>query len=394
MRTIRYCWTSAFFCGVFFALAPASALEHPDLVYAFRSYTRPDPTRMILVGEIRSKTKAPELHDKESPFKGYDTRKDVVTVKVVNQEGLKPGMKLYVIDKNPFHRQYRNGLIVGEITVSSIFHSPFYGWALTGTGTLLRVREGHFVARTLESENLERAFVLKRRGDHFRAQGDEEKAIAAYQEAIAADPLLPEAHAALGSVFFSTASREFPVRSLAEFEQAWRTRANFRYREDERDYYLDFIRALGRAYDVRRLEGAREDKLVRFLDRSVEVAKAANERGGDDEIWIALAFAQLRRMQYYKPQSSPAERAMYDAATKEAGEILKKLFENPVSDPLAHRTAALYYSMRVRDLPAPAEEEKREKARKLVLYHADKYYQLGGRDPEVDALRRQLLQVK
>ncbi|MBI3396476.1 MAG: tetratricopeptide repeat protein, partial [Spirochaetia bacterium] len=273
--------------AVFAVAAPAqlSALEHPDLIYAFTNYKRPEPMKMILVGEIRSKTKAPEVHEKESPVKGYDTRSDIVTIKVANREGLKPGQKLYVIEKNPFHRQHRDGLIVGEITVSSIFFSPFYGWALTGKGILLRVREGHFVARTLESENLERAFVLKRKGDHYHGTGDTEKAIQAYSDAIAADPMLPDAHAALGSLYFDQGRErgEYPVRALAEYEQAWKSRANFRYRLEEHRYYLDFMTALYGAYSVRRFEKGREANLVQLIDRIIEVGKAARDLSADSD---------------------------------------------------------------------------------------------------------------
>ena len=199
-------------------MLPLAGRDRKELVFAFRNYKGSRPIRMMLVGEIRSKIKVAEVFDTNSPFLGVDMRLDQVTVKVLNRQGLKIGQKLYIIDKDPYHKQYRNGLIVGEITVSSIFNNPVYGWSLTGTGILLRVREGQFVARTLETENLDRAYVLKRQGDHHRNRGDIRSAIASYQSALDADQGLPEAHASLGRVYYELAlenGRELPIRALA-----------------------------------------------------------------------------------------------------------------------------------------------------------------------------------
>ncbi|MDH5656523.1 MAG: hypothetical protein OEZ34_11475, partial [Spirochaetia bacterium] len=157
--------------------------ESSEIVYAFRNYKSSRSEKTILVGEITSKTKLP-VSPGSSPYKGYDARIDQVTVKVKDRKGIKIGQKLYVVDKNPHHSQYRNALITGEIEVKSLFHSPFYGWVLTGTGILLRIRKGNFVVRTLESENLEYAYTLKKKGDHYVARGDTDRAIASYLQAV------------------------------------------------------------------------------------------------------------------------------------------------------------------------------------------------------------------
>ena len=261
-------------------LTNALHAERNEIIYAFRNFKTEPPTRMILVGEIQSKTKVATVETIESPFPGYDIREDQVTVKVQNRRGLKVGQKLYVIDKDPFHSQYRNGLVVGEIHVASILYNPFYGWVVTGTGILLRVREGQFVARTLDTENLERAYSLKKRGDHYANRGNFEKAISSYNEALVADSTLPEANAAMGDMFFGMAldsGRELPVRALSEYDRAWQNRVNFRYDYEKFHSYKKFMDALYYTYRLRRLEATRAPAAIH--EESVD-RRFGNDRAG------------------------------------------------------------------------------------------------------------------
>ncbi len=362
-------------------LIPLQAQERTQIIYAFRSYTRPEPIRMILVGEIQSKTKAAEVHDTESPFRGYDTRQDQVMVKVTNRTGLKVGQKLYVIEKNPFHQENRNGLIVGEITVSAILYNPFYGWVVTGTGILLRVRIGQFIARTLASENLERARVLKRNGDHHFNRGDIERAMTSYNSAVEADNTLPEAHAALGRVYLNLARRhgeQTPIRALAEFELAWKNKENFQYTYDELEFYKDFMDALHYTYALRRLESSRQNNLVRHLDRLLEVGQSALSLKSDLSAAILhMARAQYHRMNYYKNQSSPEERRKFDEARMKAGEYMQQLMHSPPPDSEAYRIGALYYSELYTELSGTitaAQQVRKNRLRELVGYCVKQYH--------------------
>ena len=101
--------------------------EPTQIIYAFRNFENSPPTRMILVGDIQSKTKEAAVEREACPFPGYDTREDQITVKVRNRSGLKVGQRLYVIDKDPFHAQYRNGLRVGENEVVTRYNNPNFG---------------------------------------------------------------------------------------------------------------------------------------------------------------------------------------------------------------------------------------------------------------------------
>lgn len=330
-------------------LTNALHAERNEIIYAFRNFKTEPPTRMILVGEIQSKTKVATVETIESPFPGYDIREDQVTVKVQNRRGLKVGQKLYVIDKDPFHSQYRNGLVVGEIHVASILYNPFYGWVVTGTGILLRVREGQFVARTLDTENLERAYSLKKRGDHYANRGNFEKAISSYNEALVADSTLPEANAAMGDMFFGMAldsGRELPVRALSEYDRAWQNRVNFRYDYEKFHYYKKFMDALYYTYRLRRLEATRSDGLVKLLERILTIGAEARKIQDHPDVRMQLARAHYYRMVYYETERDAEERKLHDASDEAAGELLKDLVEARPPDAEVYRLALLYYGRR------------------------------------------------
>ncbi len=429
------------------ALSSAAAREQPELIYAFRNYTRPEPIRMLLVGEIRSKVKVARAQDVKSPYLGYDTRHDQVTVKVVNRTGLKVGQKLYVIDKNPYHQRYRNGLISGEIEVQSIFYHPFFGWVLTGTGILLRVREGMFVARTLDTEKLERAFERKKRGDFHLSRGEREQAVASYHAALEADRSLPEAHAALGSIYLSDARRrrrETPVRALAEFDQAWKSRTNFRYDSDRLRFLLAYLEALRYARETTPAQG-RLARLDAHLGRSREAAREALALKMDSStarFELAQAEYELSGLRVEQARStarsadrlaagSPRRREAtekharllkesreaQDSTRKLLGELLKQ----PVSDGRIHALAfrayfdllrevestgsedavrallaQAFYSNdfhRWEDVTFPARSTGALRLRRLLRYHGELYLRFrGGRagDPGIESRLRAL----
>ena len=401
-------------CVYLLVFSGALHAEGGELIYAFRNYTRPDPIKMLLVGEIQSKIKAPRITEQQSPFSGYDTRLDQVTIKVRNPTGLKVGQKLYIIDKNPHHEKFRNGLIVGEITVQSVLKTSFYGWVVTGTGILLRVREGLFVARTQESENLVHAFDLKKKGDFYADSGAFDKAVATYQASLVADPGLPEAHAALGTLFYHESkkgSHEFPSRSLSEFEQAWKVRENFRYRYDEMAFYRNYMEALHSAYNVRRLEAARGDRAIQYLERMREASESARRILPEDpDVLLNQIRYHLARLELSRG-GGKEDRKKYDESLKTAGTLLEKL-DPMMRDPKTylkklekyrvgertvalltagegeyHRVAVLYYGALLRDIrnsPVIEDADRREKCKQRIEYHATKFLLHNTQsDPEV-----------
>ncbi len=392
----------------------AVARERREIVYAFRNYERARPLKMILVGEIKSKIKAAQSFDRESPYQNYDVRKDQITVRVMNREGLRVGQKLYVIEKNPHHKQYRNGMIVAEITVESILNNPFYGWILTGQGNLLRVREGQFVARTLESENLDKARVIKKRGDMFMDRGESEKAIAAYQDALKADRKLPEAHAALGRLYLEEARRsgEYPVRALSSLEKAWENREHFYYASETFAFTIDYMEALYLAYNQDRYTGTSGNQ-NRHLTKIDEAAQACMSVTDHPDCQLHRARAGYYLMEFYSSQSSADERAMYDRYRSMTGDLLKKLEEtlygyseygarfqeyqagktpHPESsfEPAEYHTvAALYYARVLSDLPSADAVKQKEKQAlmQVIQHHYQKALQEGSTNHDLRGLK-------
>lgn len=376
--------------------SPLFARDEGQTVYAFRNYSsNAAAARMILVGEIQSKSKVAVMEKSQSPTAGYDMRADQVTVRVRDRRGLKIGQKLYVIDKDPYHEQYRDGLIVGEITVTAIFHTPFYGWVLTGEGILLRVREGQYVARTLDTENLERAYALKKRGDHFANRGSVERAIASYNSALEADPALPEAAAGLGDLFLAMAQegpgREAPVRALSEYARAWNNRINFRYSYEEYAFYRQYMQALLFTYQLRKTEASRGENIVAFLDRLLEVAEAAEEVRDLPWLRILSARAHYERMLYYSGQSSATERSRYDAANAAVATHLRELIDAGVRDKELYGLAILYYGRRYFDLRdraalTQADRDFLQRLDDLIRKLEPLYRQYAGDSPAQDVL--------
>jgi len=350
----------ALILGLLAAYSVARAEVQSQLIYAFRNYTRPEPQKMILVGEITSKTKAAVIQ-KVDATPGYDVRPDQVTVKVLNPAGLKVGQKLYIIDKDPFHTRYRNGLIVGEVRVDAILQSKFYGDVLTASGILLRVREGHFVARTLGSENLEEAMLLKREGDHYLARQDRARAAQAYKKALLKDGDLPEAHAALGSLYLeeSRKHRAPPIQALGEFALAWKNRDNFNYKNDKYRFLLDYMEALHLQAEIRLLEGGARStaRIDEYLGLMFAAGKAVEELTGqrDREALIQLLRGHYLRTRLYAANGSPIERARYDESKTAVEALMKELSNGPGHVEL-YRIAALSALQRAEETPCAAGE--------------------------------------
>lgn len=107
------------------------------LAFAFRSQTSLDPLRMIVVGEVVGIEKASFYEvDKLSQELEVDTRPDTVTIKVADPKGIRVGQTLYLLEKNQDHKTFRDGNIVGMITVKSVYLTTFFGWQVRGEGVL------------------------------------------------------------------------------------------------------------------------------------------------------------------------------------------------------------------------------------------------------------------
>jgi hypothetical protein len=407
----------------FVLLSSLYSLEQIIYVYAFNSYKSINPQKMILVGEIKSKVKAAEIKSLESPIKEYDTRKDIVTVKVINRKGLKVGQILYVVYKNPHHEKFKNALIVGEIQVTSILKHPFYGLVLTGTGNLLRVREGFYVVRSLESENIEKAYFLKRKGDSFFLDENYDLAIQEYLNAIRQDSALAEAHYSLGKTYYvlykknrSDISLE---NALKEFAIAWNLKDRFRYNQELYDFIfvyfsslLDYFVAFKKnSFDHGQIQESKEilNNLIAISDECIKISD-------DIECKMARSIALYYLMNIYSDESTIENRKFYDQYKIELGMLLKQIEEfqkeenyqkysdysegnikyiNQKIDIVQFEYVFIqYYYLLYRELQQFEKSKERQKLKNLLKKHLQRYFYYSNDNPEYKDQNLKILQIK
>lgn len=410
----------AFFCFIL----PATLLSrgNSEVIYAYRNFQGISPIKMILVGEIKSKIKSAEIFDKDSPFQDYDTRLDQVMVRVVNREGIKPGQKLYVIDKNAHHEKYRNGLIIGEIIVDSILTNPFYGLALTGKGILLRVREGQFVARTLETENLEKALQIKRGGDALKSRGQTAQAISEYLKAISADVDLADAHSALADLYAKEAAEtgEYPIRSISHYRKAFKHRQNFDTNLDRYRFYVNYLATLRQAREITENRYRNNENVPTEITDAIIVAEECMKISKHPDCQVEAALVYFDLMQFHSGRQSANDRTNYDKFRDKTGLLLKELNDtafrsytdtkdrvgyetglptfgdSKVPRYLYHRLAVLYYDALLHDSADLFKEvDSRSRLQNLIKRHLFDFDRSRGAhskpDTEIEEVRRRIL---
>ncbi|MBE7413221.1 MAG: tetratricopeptide repeat protein [Leptospiraceae bacterium] len=213
-----------FLCTIF----PIFSISKKDYtIYAFWDKATQVSTKMKVIGETVSIEKAAVFETKADSSLNVDTRPDVVTVNVHSNPGIRIGQTLYLIEKDSDHNAIKDGNIVGQIEVKSIFKTTFFGLQLRGEG-YLRLIEGRlvFVAMPVESGNQELAILKKKEGDYFVAIGDKANAIKTYKKAISIDPIYPEAHFALGKLHLQ--GGEGYISAGFEFSLAYKNIDKFR----------------------------------------------------------------------------------------------------------------------------------------------------------------------
>ena len=111
---------------LFVSYSVFSVSREDKIVYAFRDTGTGNYSKMIVIGETVSIDKASMIDDNTKIDKdlmqiGVDLRPDMLTVKVLHNPGIRVGQTLYLIEKNPDHISYKDGNVVGQIKVVSIF---------------------------------------------------------------------------------------------------------------------------------------------------------------------------------------------------------------------------------------------------------------------------------
>lgn len=172
------------FFSFFFLLSENSyGISYP--IHAFKSHNDSQVQDMNLVGVINSKSKlmsaTPRLLD-------YDNRVSVVSGRLFDPSALRIGDTLYIIEKDPNHKYYKNGYIVGTGTVVSIFETEFMGWMFKAKGNFSMIHEGHFIAVPKRLGNRVEALALFHKGNRERDVGNLQQAFSFYKTSLQNDP--------------------------------------------------------------------------------------------------------------------------------------------------------------------------------------------------------------
>ncbi|MBP7282723.1 MAG: tetratricopeptide repeat protein [Leptospiraceae bacterium] len=258
-----------------FSISLFAVSKEDKIVYAFRDTGSGNYSKMVVIGETVSIDKASMVDnnkiDKDLMEIGVDLRPDMLTVKVLHNPGIRVGQTLYLIEKNPDHISYKDGNIVGQIKVISIFTTSFFGQQLRGEGYLRLIdNKVMTVAMPIESESLEEAIVLKKQGDYFSAKGDIANAISYYKKSIKMDKNYPESHYALGKIH--TTSGEGYVSAGYEYKITWNNRDKFLDKQEKYQFYLDYMKYLLNRFET---EAYKNSNLTTDLDTCLEVSKEA-----------------------------------------------------------------------------------------------------------------------
>lgn len=258
-----------------FSISLFAVSKEDKIVYAFRDTGSGNYSKMVVIGETVSIDKASMVDnnkiDKDLMEIGVDLRPDMLTVKVLHNPGIRVGQTLYLIEKNPDHISYKDGNIVGQIKVISIFTTSFFGQQLRGEGYLRLIdNKVMTVAMPIESESLEDAIVLKKQGDYFSAKGDIANAISYYKKSIKMDKNYPESHYALGKIH--TTSGEGYVSAGYEYKITWNNRDKFLDKQEKYQFYLDYMKYLLNRFET---EAYKNTNLTTDLDTCLEVSREA-----------------------------------------------------------------------------------------------------------------------
>ncbi len=347
-------WAILFLLFQIFPLVAQTTEERTT--FAFRSIGSREPVRMIIVGEIVSIDKVSVFEvDRMSQELGVDTRMDTVTIKVSDPKGIRVGQTLYILEKDPDHKTYRDGNIVGEVTVKSVFQTTFFGWQVRGEGYLRLIEDRPMTAaRAIETAKFDEAILSKKKGDYFLAKGKPEEAIRNYKTSISLDPNYPDAHYALGKVHWQDG--EGYVSSAREYSIAWKNRERFSTKEENLLFYLDYMRFL---LFLHKTEGGDSSKHLDTLASVVKESKKLAPKNFENHLYSAeMSILQMQRM----TPATPEERKQYEDWSEKAEEALDRANRIRSADFYLQKLACEFYNLKWKEMRnTPKERDYREK---------------------------------
>jgi tetratricopeptide (TPR) repeat protein len=250
--------------------------KEEKIVYGFFDNEGTRPIKMFLIGETISIEKASTIEidiKKDTSLLEVDTRPDTVTIKLLSNPGVRVGQTLYLLEKHPDHDFYKDGNIVAEIKVLSIYKTSFYGEQVRGEGHLRMIEKNLSVGMPINSQALHEAVVTKKQGDYYVAKNDLSSAIQYYKKAIKLDGDAPEPHAALGKIHEKKG--EGFISASYEYNLAWKNREKFNDGEDQLNFLTSYCSFLIKKYKFDSSNSKPSEKdLILSIETSKEILRS------------------------------------------------------------------------------------------------------------------------
>ncbi|MDF3819352.1 tetratricopeptide repeat protein [Leptospira sp. 96542] len=358
------------FYFLFISVSLAAQSSQDRITFAFRSQASLDPLRMIIVGDVVGIEKASFFEvDKLSQELEVDTRPDTVTLKVSNPKGIRVGQTLYLLEKDPDHKTFRDGNIVGMVTVKSVYQTTFFGWQVRGEGYLRLIEDRPVTAaRLLDTTKYEEAFFAKKKGDHFFAKGLTDEALRMYKHAISLDPGSPDFHYALGKAHWKDG--EGYVSTAFEYSLAWKNKERFSNSQEKLLFLVDYMRFLIYYFKI---EGKDNKK---HLEKLPLVAKEARTLYPKNyEVWLySFESAYTNLIHSNLEENSVDLRKRREELSESSEMFLNKALSLRRSDYYLHKLACEFYNLKWKEYRGTQKEkEYRDKlidhGKQLRLYY-------------------------
>jgi tetratricopeptide (TPR) repeat protein len=353
--------------------------------------------KMIVIGETVSIEKAStvelDMKDDKSLL-DFDTRPDIVIVKVLNNPGIREGQTLYLLEKHPDHDFYKDGNIVGQIKVISVFNTSFFGQQLRGEGHLRMIEDNVMtVAMPLTTEGLKEAKIFKKQADYFVQKGDGASAIQYYKKSIQLDANSPEPHFGLAKYHESKADDY--ISAGYEYSQTYKKREKFFLDQEKFDFLVRYSRFLINKHKV---EYSKNIGKKIDLDLGFEVAKEAYKMAENhfENLYNLTEISFLNYVYYRSAESNLDNRKKVEDFDSKTFKYLNQALEKKIQDSRIQSMAVYYYYEKLKDIPlknlTPSQVQEAKSYVESIENHSKMYMLYKSKGKKVDPAILQALE--
>lgn len=210
-------WSGVFLFSLVLSAGSGSLFARTYQLHAFKNYGSSNMQKMELIGQVTSRSHM--ITGSRRRMLGYDTREMIISASLYENVGVRIGDTIHIIQKDPDHNRYKNGLIVGEAVIYSVFQTEFQGWMIKARGNLSMVKKGHFIARLDFGYERQKALEFLKKGEKFHVLKDYTQAYYWYKKSLDMDDQRPETYMKLARL---ASDQELPVQASTYIHAAWK----------------------------------------------------------------------------------------------------------------------------------------------------------------------------